>query len=384
MSSRVDTQVVKDLASYGGDTATECFNCGNCTAVCGLTDNDASFPRKFIRYIQLGLKDKMKSSIDPWMCYYCGECSDTCPRDAEPGKLMMAARRWLTAAYDWTGISRLMYQKEWTEFLFLGIVAAVVVALFTIPANFGFNLLAQHPEARETVMLHSFAPKEIVHVGDLILAGLLSFFLLTNAARMVSWTMKGSGAGLGSYVAEFKEMVIHGLTQKRWSKCETSSGKHWIRHIFLVTGYGTMFLLVVALLPIFQIEDASFHWTSLLGYYGTLVLLAVSTWLLIDRAQGKDQIHKDSHLSDWLFPILLLLTALSGIMLHLFRIFDQPMPAYVMYVVHLAIAVPMLAVEVPFGKWAHLLYRPTAAYLSAVRKRAEATATQPALQPEAA
>ncbi len=381
MSSRVDTQVVKELARYGGDTATECFNCGNCTAVCGLTDNDATFPRKFIRYIQLGLKDKMKSSADPWMCYYCGECSDTCPRDAEPGKLMMAARRWLTAAYDWTGISRLMYQKEWTEFLFLGIFAAVIIGLFTIPANFGFNLLAQHPEARETVMLHSFAPKEIVHVGDIILALLLSFFLLTNAFRMFRWVMKDSGAGLGAYIVEFKELVLHALTQKRWSKCETGAGKHWIRHIFLVTGYGTMFVLVVIFLPIFQIEDTSFHWTSLFGYYGTLVLLAVSIWLLADRKAAKAQIHKDSHLSDWMFPILLLLTALSGIGLHLFRLFDMAMPAYIMYMVHLAIAVPMLAIEVPFGKWAHLLYRPMAAYLTAVRKRSGALATQPSLAP---
>jgi heterodisulfide reductase subunit C/quinone-modifying oxidoreductase subunit QmoC len=41
-----------------------------------------------------------------------------------------------------------------------------------------------------------------------------------------------------------------------------------------------------------------------------------------------------------------------------------------MYVVHLMIAVPMLTVEVPFGKWAHLLYRPLAVYLAAVQAKA--------------
>ncbi len=41
------------------------------------------------------------------------------------------------------------------------------------------------------------------------------------------------------------------------------------------------------------------------------------------------------------------------------------MATYVMYMVHLAIAVPMLVVEVPFGKWAHLLYRPLAMYVAA-------------------
>jgi Fe-S oxidoreductase len=39
-------------------------------------------------------------------------------------------------------------------------------------------------------------------------------------------------------------------------------------------------------------------------------------------------------------------------------------------VVHLAIAVPMLVIEVPFGKWSHLFYRPLAVFLTTVRKKA--------------
>jgi quinone-modifying oxidoreductase, subunit QmoC len=51
------------------------------------------------------------------------------------------------------------------------------------------------------------------------------------------------------------------------------------------------------------------------------------------------------------------------------------MATYVMYTVHMAIAVPMLAVEVPFGKWAHLLYRPLALYVAAVRREGAANAS---------
>jgi len=140
--------------------------------------------------------------------------------------------------------------------------------------------------------------------------------------------------------------------------------------VALVSGYGTMFVLVVVFLYWFQVEDASFHWTSLLGYYSTLVLLGSTIWIIHDRLEKKDQIHKDSDLADWLFVGLLLLTSLSGILLHLFRLLDLPMPTYIMYVVHLMIAVPMLMIEVPFGKWAHMLYRPLAIYLSAVQARA--------------
>ena len=44
------------------------------------------------------------------------------------------------------------------------------------------------------------------------------------------------------------------------------------------------------------------------------------------------------------------------------------MPTYYTYVVHLAVAVPMLVIEVPFGKWSHLAYRPLAMYFVNVQK----------------
>jgi len=371
MSVRVDPGIVTELAHYGGETAVKCFNCGNCTAICALSKEDAVFPRRYIRYIQLGVRDKMLESVDPWLCYYCGDCSSTCPREAEPGKLMMASRRWLISMYDWTGLSRLMYKKEAWEFGMLAIVALVVLALFSLPENFGFRLLARHPEARQAVNLAYFAPKEIVHWGDMVLAALLGVLLLSNAARMFWFAMSnGPSVPLAVYAKQFKELVIHGLTQKRWRECTSDTTKHWLRHLLLVTGYGTMFALVVVFLYWFQVEDASFHWTSLLGYYGTLVLLGATSWIALDRLQKKDQIHKYSDLADWLFVTLLFLTGLSGILLHLARLLNLPMPTYVMYVVHLMIAVPMLTVEVPFGKWAHLLYRPLAVYLAAVQAKA--------------
>jgi hypothetical protein len=264
-----------------------------------------------------------------------------------------------------------MYRKEAWELGMLAVAAAIVLALFTVPANFGFSLLAQHPEALKTVNLAYFAPKEVVHWGDIVLAVLLSVFLLSNAARMVYYVMRNSHpVPLTAYLIELKELVLHAATQKRWRECKTDSTKHWLRHLALVSGYGTMFALVVVFLYWFQVEDASFHWTSLLGYYGTVVLLGATLWIARDRLQKRDQIHKHSDLADWLFVSLLFLTSLTGILLHLFRLLGLPMPTYLMYLIHLMIAVPMLVIEVPFGKWAHLLYRPLAIYLTAVQARA--------------
>jgi heterodisulfide reductase subunit C/quinone-modifying oxidoreductase subunit QmoC len=87
--------------------------------------------------------------------------------------------------------------------------------------------------------------------------------------------------------------------------------------------------------------------------------------------------HRFSEASDWIFLVMLFLTTLSGIIMHALRLAGFPMATYVSYVVHLAIAVPMLVVEVPFGKWAHLLYRPLALYLTAVKEAAVLRTTQP-------
>jgi hypothetical protein len=54
------------------------------------------------------------------------------------------------------------------------------------------------------------------------------------------------------------------------------------------------------------------------------------------------------------------LTALTGILVHMLRLAGLALPTYLMYLVHLAVAVPMLVVEVLFGKRAHLAYRPLA------------------------
>ena len=107
--SKINPGFANELKEFGAINFNACYNCGNCTAVCSLSDNNNSFPRKMIRYSVLGLEDEIQASVDPWLCYYCGECSETCPKDANPGELMMSLRRYLTSKYDWTGLAGKLY-----------------------------------------------------------------------------------------------------------------------------------------------------------------------------------------------------------------------------------------------------------------------------------
>jgi hypothetical protein len=49
---------------------------------------------------------------------------------------------------------------------------------------------------------------------------------------------------------------------------------------------------------------------------------------------------------------------MTGIFIHFARLLDWPATTYALYLIHLMVAVPMLVLEVPFAKCAHLVYRP--------------------------
>ncbi len=204
------------------------------------------------------------------------------------------------------------------------------------------------------------------------MAGVLTFFLLTNTFRMWRMTMDGTKVPLAAYVSNLKTFFIHAATQKKWRECEKKSTRsRWFKHFILVPAYVGMFVLVMFFLDVLQVDTSEFTWVSILGYVIAAVLLYVSGDALISRLRKKEEIHKYSHDSDWMFLILLFLTALTGILMHLLRIMDWPLSTYYMYVIHLAVVLPLLVLEVPFMKWAHLMYRPLALYLKAVTESAE-------------
>jgi Fe-S oxidoreductase len=360
MISHVDAGLYAEVKKFGARDMEICMQCATCSASCPLSSGTDTFPRKIYRYLQLGLKDKLLASPEPWLCYYCGECNKDCPRGAEPAETMMATRRWLTTQYDWTGLARRLYLSEAWEIGSLAVVALFIILLFTF---------FHGPIITDRVSVNSFAPVMWIEIGDLIMAALLSAFLLSNAFRMYRFIMADTQVPLKLYITEAKAFVLHFATQKRWRECGEDRSR-WLKHFILVTGYMTMMTLVIGFIRWFQVDDSSWHFTSIFGYYATGVLLYITVEMFRSRLKKQEEIHRYSELSDWLFLILLFFTTLTGIIMHLFRIAGWPMSTYISYVIHLAVAVPMLVIEVPFGKWSHLFYRPLAVFLTTVKERA--------------
>jgi ferredoxin len=376
MSVKVDPSLMKDLKEFGLEDANKCFHCGNCTATCPLATSENPFPRKLVKYAQMGLKDKILKSPEPWLCYYCGDCSDSCPRGAEPGETMMVMRRYLTANYDWTGFARKFYTSEAFE-----IMAVAVVGILIGLALWIFH--ADNPNM-EHAYINSVWPAPAIEIADMVMATILMALVLGNTYRCVRFIMGDFlfKIPLEIYLIQGWQLIVHLLTQKRFGDC--TDKWQWVVHLLIMTGYSTIFLLVVVFLAggihviglswekiMFQ-RDVIYplwHPVRLLGYYATAAILYGTTYALIGRIRKSKAPYKNSHGTDWMFLILLQLTTLTGIFIHFTRLLDWPMPTYVLYVVHLMVAIPMLVLEVPFAKWAHLVYRPLVVYLTKVKEQ---------------
>jgi heterodisulfide reductase subunit C len=77
----------------GGEAIKACFACGACTGGCPASDVDPSYdPRKIIRMILLGMKERVLSSDIIWLCSMCFTCSFHCPQDVQFVKVMGVLR----------------------------------------------------------------------------------------------------------------------------------------------------------------------------------------------------------------------------------------------------------------------------------------------------
>lgn len=92
--NKLDPRFKSEVAAHpGGDGLKACFACGACTGGCPVSDVDAAYdPRKLIRMILLGMRQRVLSSDLIWLCAMCYACSFHCPQDVQFVKVMGVLR----------------------------------------------------------------------------------------------------------------------------------------------------------------------------------------------------------------------------------------------------------------------------------------------------
>lgn len=366
-----DPNLVKEVRKYGKFDTNACLSCGGCTLTCTLSSNETSFSlHRCFQFVRAGLRERLLNDLGPWLCYYCGDCSVSCPRKADPGETMMTLRRYLTAQYDWTGLASKIYKSKLWEIgslltvgvivLFLIIFYHLVIEKMTF-SGFGTNSMG---------MEHMF---DIITYFT-IAVFLIPFFLLcTNAVRMYWLTIHRNSqikVPFSLYLTEFKTLLLHIFIQKKFNEC--TERNRWLKHFLIASSTFLMCIIVFFFLKWFQTDNIYplYHPQRWLGYLITIAMLYGTGEILIGRIRKKEELHKFSENSDIVFPLLLFLTAFSGILSHIFRYLGIELAVHYTYAIHIMITVPMLIIEIPFGKWSHGLYRALAIYFYRIKEKA--------------
>lgn len=304
MSTLVDTELLSDIQRYGAADVSACFSCGTCTASCPLVSDDASFPRRIIRYAQVGMRDELIGSKELWTCYACGECSETCPTRAEPSEFMAAARRYAIGRYDRTGLARTFYTRP-----IIGTAIALALAAFFALVMFA----GQGEQSTTSLEIFAFVPEALIHdMGVVVMivvfiAGLAGIAMMARAVGSVedvtlSSTLGGRSALRRTVAAWWSALAVESLGQRRYRRdCdEEAVAQPWYRQrwfLHAATMWGFLGLLLATVLD-YGLALAGIRETGtpvpiwypvrLLGTIAGLMLVYGSTMLIVRRFRAAE------------------------------------------------------------------------------------------------
>ncbi len=383
-STPLDLGLYSDIQRFGATDVSACFSCGTCTASCPLSETDATFPRRIIRYAQLGMKDALLSSKELWACYQCGECAESCPTQADPSEFMAATRRYAIASYDKTRIAWTMYTRP----LLATVLAVVVAAFFAL-----FMYSAHGPQSGESLAIFEFIPEDLIHNTGIVvmvlvvlagLGGVISMARSIGRREGVGWgSVFGGRAALGrSAHAAWAAIGRESLGQVQFRKeCDVDQDTApWYRQRWLVhavTVWGFLGLLAatgldygLALLGIKATGTPVPIWypVRLLGTVAGLMLIYGTSVLIIDRYRAANRSVRSSSTADWLLLALLWITGVTGFVLELaLYLPSAPAWGYWVFLLHVAVAMELVLLA-PFMKLAHAVYRPVALFFVALAR----------------
>ena len=296
---RVDPRIAEEMKKLGALDLAACYNCGHCSALCPLCESDISFPRRMIRYSMLGLEDRILSSPEPWMCYYCGECSETCPRQADPGSLMMATRRFVTRRYAIGKVADVFYSAFSSVITWI-VLSAMAVLWIVLSYDSGMNM--------EEVDFLSFIHLEPIHKAGIALTAFIALAMILNLSVMVRAVKRGFKAektGFRDLAKAAAFALGESATQQRFDLCAKDRSKRWA-HLAISWGFAGMFLATALVMGIdYEILDISRAIPFAFGsVFGALTVVG-TVWFLVQRISKNDESMKYSHMSDWMFLILI-------------------------------------------------------------------------------
>lgn len=89
-----DTQFMDQVAALPeGERLRSCIQCGTCGGTCPVAPMLDHTPRRIFAMIRAGMKERVLTSLTPWVCSSCYECTVNCPAQIKITEIMYALKR---------------------------------------------------------------------------------------------------------------------------------------------------------------------------------------------------------------------------------------------------------------------------------------------------
>jgi len=362
--SKINPDFAEEIKKYGAKDFDACYNCGNCTAICELTEKNANFPRIFIRHGLLGQTDEILKSKELWLCYACNECSSNCPRQAGPGDYMAAMRRYAIASYDPTGLTKLIFKSNPISIL-LTLLLSIILGSF---------LLTIKPEMAISRWLFESISYEVIHNLGIIIFSLTGISIIWGLIVMTLKLNKTLSKDNKKF-SFYKSMVFvinEIVTMKRYRKCDEEENSYWLLKPVILRPWfihwsimwGFLGLLLATILDFMFKDPATSIWlpSRILGTVAGILLVYGTTIAGIYRVKKITRAYCETRLSDWMFLSFLWIAGITGFWLEIAVAFDwNAMLNHVVFLLHTIISMELVLLFA-FSKFAHAIYRPLALF----------------------
>jgi len=357
-----DLDFINDVIRSGGESLKRCFQCATCSVVCNVTPDSKPFPRKEMIDAQWGLKERLFSNPDIWLCHQCSDCTAYCPRGAKPGEVLNAIRRLSLQHYSAPRfLARAVSNPKALWFLF-----AVPILIFLLITG-SLGTLSNIPRGEDGGIVYSrFIP--VIYV-DIVFISAAAFAILSlgygiyrywkdMTKGMSKWSLMIKGSLLITLLSIIGEILLH----KRFKKCDLAKGRQ-ISHLFVFYSFvGLAITTTIAMWYLYGLKwESPYPLTDPIKWLGNASAIALILGLflvIINRFKNQGKAGLGSYY-DWLFILIVTAIAFTGLFSEIFRLTDIGVLAYPTYFIHLVLVFFLFAYA-PFSKMAHMFYRATA------------------------
>lgn len=374
-----DTDFARQLRENGAEPLKECFQCATCSVACPLSPSLHPFPRKEMVWASFGLKDKLMTDVDLWVCHNCGNCSDLCPRGARPAALMSTARDMVYRDLIPAGfISGWMSRASGLVWLF-AIPAVLWLLVWGIRADIVGSWFPRAADGRIVFGTIFYGDYTIDPIFMLTFFGAAAILAWGAIKLWRSFSPPGSVAVLGKkmswYHALWDVLWNEVGSAEKFAECENGpatgvkQSSRRVSHTMLVWSFVilTCVTTIVAIghwggkiIPAILIETPMpmNYWVKILANIGAILLL-VALIMLTWRRATLNRKYQTSNYYDWYLLGIIWAVAITGVLTQCFRLMDCIHAAFIIYYIHLVV-VWMLFAYVPWTKLGHFVYRTVA------------------------